>query len=243
MDPFDSLAPWREAKHYVEACRQLADSRPFDWEKVDYDGGAGLGITNAVEDEVARVSWMSLDVALRGELVPPLHLDGKVNVRRAPGVRNGLDGPKVVLAARSCQEATKPLEVRVSIVAVGAAGMEIGAILVYLPDLDDAVPHGFSPRVEDFSAEMRDLAHGRRDRVVDDEQIVISVQRKFVGIKRTLGLPRRPHQCFSKRPRHTERHRAHGESTKETASRTGPVSHGHYVTPPHFLLHLSPDRF
>ncbi|NIO06874.1 MAG: hypothetical protein GTO40_02360 [Deltaproteobacteria bacterium] len=49
------LAAWREAKYDIKPCRQLADSQSFDWEKVDDNGRAALGVTNAVEDEVARI--------------------------------------------------------------------------------------------------------------------------------------------------------------------------------------------
>ena len=65
---------------------------------------------------------------------------------------------------------------------------------VDLPDLDEGVADRVAPGVEDPAAQVGDLADGRRDAVVDDQQVVVGVERQLVGIERPLGLGRRPDQ-------------------------------------------------
>src|SRR5262245_56301000 len=74
-----------EAEHDVEMRRQFADARLFDRREIDDDGFANFGIANALEDRVALVSRVSLDVALGSKLLLSFHFDGEVNMRRATG--------------------------------------------------------------------------------------------------------------------------------------------------------------
>lgn len=48
---------------------------------------------------------------------------------------------------------------------------------------------------------MSDFADSRRDRIVDDQQVVVGVERQFVGIERSFSLPRRLGQRFRIEPR------------------------------------------
>ena len=41
---------------------------------------------------------------------------------------------------------------------------------------------------------MRNLSHGRRDRIVHDQLVVIGIQRQLVRIEGTFGLSHRSHQ-------------------------------------------------
>jgi hypothetical protein len=59
---------------------------------------------------------------------------------------------------------------------------------------DEGVADGVALGVEDTPAEVRHLADGRRDGVVDDQQVVVGVQRQLVGVERPLGLLRGAHQ-------------------------------------------------
>ena len=43
---------------------------------------------------------------------------------------------------------------------------------------------------------MRDLANRGRDVVVDDDQVVIRIERQMIGIERPLGLRRRERERF-----------------------------------------------
>ena len=61
-----------------------------------------------------------------------------MDVRRAAGVGDGLDRAEVVLAGGAGQEPAEALEIRVALVAVGVAGVEVDAVGVDLPDLDQA---------------------------------------------------------------------------------------------------------
>jgi hypothetical protein len=57
-----------------------------------------------------------------------------------------------------------------------------------MPDLDDGIANRIAFEVEDAAAQVRDLADGRRDGAVDDEQVVVRVERHLVGVERPLGL-------------------------------------------------------
>ena len=90
------------------------------------------------------------------------------------------------------EEAAEALEVRVALVAVVGAGMQVDAVAVDLPDFDDGIANRPAVGVQDPAAQVRDFADGRRDRVVDDEQVVVGVERQLVGVERPFGLLRRP---------------------------------------------------
>lgn len=186
----------RKSQNDIEPRRQFADARPFDGSEIDDYGFAGLRIANASENHVALVSRIAFDIALRGELVAPFHLHGEVNVRSATGIWNRLDGAEQVFARRAGQEATEPLKVRVSLVAIDAARVEISAVVIDLPDFHDCASDGLAAAVEYAPAQIGDGSDGGGDRIVDHEQIVIRIERHAVGIKRPFGLPRRLDQLI-----------------------------------------------
>src|SRR5687768_23916 len=66
--------------------------------------------------------------------------------------------------------------------------MQIDAVCVALPDFNQGIANRLALRVENAAAEMRDLTHRWADRVVDDQQIVVSIQRQLVRVERPLGL-------------------------------------------------------
>jgi hypothetical protein len=143
---------------------------------------------------------VSLDVALRGEFFFPLQLDGEVNVRgQATGVLYGLDRAEKVFAGRAGQKAAEPLKVGVSFIPVAAAGMEIGGVVVDLPDFDQGVPERVATAVKDAPAQIGDLADRRGKPVVDDQQVIVGVERHLVRIEWPLGLRWGLHQLLSKR--------------------------------------------
>ena len=73
----------------------------FERLEVDRHRLAGFGVADAAVDAVALVLRMALDVALRGEVRAARPLDLEMDVRRAAGVGDRLDGAEVVLARRS----------------------------------------------------------------------------------------------------------------------------------------------
>src|SRR5215472_8217338 len=110
-----------------------------------------------------------------------------MDVRRGTApVGDGLDRPEVVFAGRAGQEAAVPLEVRIESLLALLVLLEVGAVPVALPDLDDGVAERVPLGVEEPAAEVRDLADGGGDRVVDDQKVVVGVQRELPGEVGTL---------------------------------------------------------
>src|SRR5262249_49969040 len=151
----------REPEHDVEAGGQFADARAGHRGEVDGDGFALHAVADAVVNAVAGVARVAANVALRGEFALPADLDLEVDVRRAPRVGHRLDRAEVIPAAGPGQEAAEPLEIRVAPLAVGAARVQVGAVVIALPDLARGVADGRAVGTQDAAAQVRDLAHGR----------------------------------------------------------------------------------
>ena len=107
-----------------------------------------------------------------------LHLD--VNVRGGPaGIGDGLDRAEVVLAGRPGREPAEALEVPVLLIAAlsrcrRCAGTP--ALASHCQISTVAFRTGLPGRVEDAAGQVRDLADGRGDVVVDDDQVVVGVR-------------------------------------------------------------------
>ena len=78
-----------------------------------------------------------------------------------------------------------------SALAVIAAGMEIGPIVVALPDFHHRVAKRLAVGAQDFAREVRDGPDRGGELVVDDNQVVIGIEREFVRVKRPFRLSRR----------------------------------------------------
>ena len=50
------------------------------------------------------------------------------------------------------------------------------------------IPQRLSAGIENPPGKMRDRAHGRRQRIVEYEQIVVGIERQLVGKERAFGL-------------------------------------------------------
>ena len=122
------------------------------------------------------------------------------------GIRDGLDGAKVIFASRRGQESAESLEIRIVFsAALGAALFEVGRHAIDLPDLNNCVADRFAVGPKDAAAQVSNFPNGRGCRVVDNDQVVVRVERKLVRIKRALGHPwRRPHERFGERSRNGE---------------------------------------
>src|SRR5437588_10218207 len=66
--------------------------------------------------------------------------------------------------------------------------MNVSAGIVGLPDFHRSVPNRLSAHAKNASAEIRNLADGRCDVVVDDEKIIVGVEWKCRRIVRTFCL-------------------------------------------------------
>ena len=128
-----------------------------------------------------------------------------------------LDRPEVVTTLRIGQEAPVALEVGIEPRRLTSAGVDVGASLIDLPDLDNRVADRLPGRRGDPSRQMRDLADARRDGVVEDQQVVIGIERQLVRIKRPLGRHgRRAGELLGKHPRHRKGcHSGGGEGANE----------------------------
>jgi hypothetical protein len=67
---------------------------------------------------------------------------------------------------------------------------------------------------------MCDLTDSCGNAIVDDQQIIVCVERKLVRIEWAFCLARCLHQRFGKRSSRTKCHCAQNDSAEETASRT-----------------------
>src|SRR5207237_4099982 len=138
-----------------------------------------------------------------------------VDVRRAAGVGNRLDGPEVVFAGRTGREPAEALEVGIPLPAGTVGAVDVHSPVVYLPDLDNCVRDRAARGVEDLAAQVGNFANRGRDRVVDDEQVIISVERQLVRVERALGQSGRPGELFGKQGRSDEGSPPQRESAQE----------------------------
>ncbi len=98
--------------------------------------------------------------------------------------------------------------------------MEIGPLLSTCQiSLQARCAARLATSVEDATAEMRDLADRRSDVIIDDDQVIVGVERQLVGIKAALGLRRCAGQFIGELAAHREDRCRSGNSTQEEASR------------------------
>src|SRR5262249_23185868 len=96
------------------------------------------------------------------------------------------------------------------------ARVDVHRIGVALPDLDGGVANRRPRGPEDAAGEVSDLTHGRGDLVVNDEQVVVCVEREFVRIEGAFGEGGRTEQLVGEQPAGGEERRAQG--TQEEAA-------------------------
>src|SRR5258707_213113 len=63
--------------------------------------------------------------------------------------------------------------------------------MVRAPNLDGAIADGLAVGVQQFAAQMGDRSDGGGDGIIDDDQIIVGVQRKFGRGEKALFHPRR----------------------------------------------------
>src|SRR5262245_38408572 len=128
--------------------------------------------------------------------------------------------------------------------------MEVGAVLVNLPNLNQRASYRLSARVQYPSAEVGDLAHGGSQGIVDHNQVIIGVERELVWIEGPLGLSRSLYKLRGKCSRHSKSRCPKGQSRQEIAAAVQQVVTIscslfilHHVTgPPRILLCFSAGR-
>jgi len=120
---------------------------------------------------------------------------------RASRVEHRLDGAKIVFALEPVRKPAKSLEVFVAL-RVSVTTVEIDAMVVHLPDFHERVPYGVALRVEDAPAQVRDFADRRSDAVVDDDEVVVRIERPGGPIEWALGLSGRADKFVGKNAGH-----------------------------------------
>ena len=104
------------------------------------------------------------------------------------------------------------------------SGVVINLFRVALPDLDQSIPHRAARRVEHLAGQVGDLADGRSDAVVDDDQVVVGVERQLVGIKWPFFTLRCPRELIGEKPGRGEQRRA------ERAQEDAPAGNEKFVS-------------
>src|SRR5262249_31157106 len=154
--------------------------------------------------------------------------------------RHRLDRAEDVLACRSSGEPPKALEIFVLLVLVSRPRVQIRAAVVTLPDLYRRILDRLAAGIQDLAAQVSDLAYGWRQRVIDDDQVVVRIQWQLVRIKRPLGLRRRPHQLFCKRPRGQPQRRSRSRRSKKSTPRANRAIHRPHDRSPYSNTPASP---
>src|SRR6185503_16459997 len=139
-----------------------------------------------------------LDVALGGEKLFSPAPDLVVNMRGAPRIGHGFDGPKEVLAAGTSHETAETLKVLVALLGVAGAAVQVGAMGVTLPNLNRGISDWLSFGVKDAPADVGHLTDGGGGAVVDHQQIVVRIQGEMVRIEWSLGLGGSGHEGLGK---------------------------------------------
>src|SRR5690606_5718634 len=117
-----------------------------------------------------------------------------------PRIGYWLDRAEVVLALRSSQEAAEALKIRIAFFTIAAAAVKVSAVIIDLPDFNSGISNGRAVTAEHPPGQMRDLADRRGDRIIDNQEVVVRVERQAVGIKRSFRLGWRKRQFLGKRP-------------------------------------------
>ena len=191
--PGGRLRPGGVSEDDVPSRGQLADLRVLDRGEVQAEGLVALGV--AAPDRLncpsrSLPAYPLTKHSVVSSFLSPFQTCTWMCAAGRPAVGDRLDGPEVVLAGRAGQEAAESLEVRVELLLACVVRLEVGAVAVALPDLDDGVADRVALGVEDPAAQVRDLADRRGDRVVDDQQVVVGVERELGRVVRPLVLVR-----------------------------------------------------
>ena len=217
----------RHAEHDVEARCEFARLRAFERGEIHCDCVAQLLIAHAAPDAVLFIAGMAFDVALRRQQIFPLRLHLVVNVRRPSRIRHRLDRAEKILARAASEKTPEALEIPFALFRIARARMQVGPAVVALPDFHERIAHRVALRIENAPAHVSNLADGGSDRVIDDDEIVIRIERQMVRVKRPLRLRRRSDELFGKSPRRRKKREAHSSTgEKATAVERGEVLHG-----------------
>ncbi len=131
------LVDGRDPKHDVESRRKFSDSRSLDGDEVHEHRLTSFLVAETAKNAVLLVARMALHVTLRDKFLLARDFDCNVNMRRATGIRHGLDRAKAILTRASREETAEALEMLVAFVGVTSLRqpVEIDLPAVWLAEL------------------------------------------------------------------------------------------------------------
>ena len=78
------------------------------------------------------------------------------------------------------------------------AAMQVYTVSIDLPDFNERISDRPAGRVEQLARQVSNFPDGRREVVVNNDQIIVGIERQMVGIERALGLMRSEGEGFGK---------------------------------------------
>lgn len=105
-----------------------------------------------------------------------------MHVARTAGVDGGLDCAEQIFPVGSGQEPADPLEVRVTI-SDGAVCVDVSTVVVCLPDFYQCAANRAARAIEYPARHPGDFSNRGGCAVVDDEQIVVQIERQLIGVE------------------------------------------------------------
>ena len=131
---------------------------------------------------------MTLDVELGRQQFLAAATNLEMDMRRPGRIRYGLDGTEQILPGASGGKPAEPLELLVLTRPIRCvAGVQVNPVGIALPNFHQRIAHRFSAGIEHPSAHIAHLTHRWGQGVVDDDQVIVGVQRQMVWIVGPLG--------------------------------------------------------
>jgi len=103
------------------------------------------------------------------------------------------------------QEAPVTLEVAVSLILVWGLGVEVDSLVVDLPYFNEGVAKGATFCIHNHTAKVGHRPDRRCDLVVHEKEVIVSVQRQPVRVKRAFNISRSSLQGLSESTWHCEK--------------------------------------
>lgn len=189
---------WRDAENDVERHGKLSNARILNRLEFCQQQLPGFLVSRTSVNPIALVLFVALDQHLRGVDALAILADREVNVRRAAGVGNRLDGSEIIDPAGIGEEPPVALEIRVAFpLVVRVPTVQVDAMVIHLPDLHHRIPDRTSVGRQNSAAQVGDFSQCRSDRVIEDDQVIVCIQRHLVRVERTFRHLGRGSQFFS----------------------------------------------
>ena len=101
---------------------------------------------------------------------------------------------------------------------VGVATVQIHAVVIHLPDFHEGIADGITASIEDAPAQVCYFPDGWSNSVVNNDQIIVRIERQVIRIERPFGLARGAHQLFGEGARDREERSSEAQAAEKTAT-------------------------